>query len=50
METIATRGLPDSVWSNAPTSSGWPFVQTWKPGAASRLLSRMASSNRSFAG
>ena len=38
------------MWSNAPTSSGSPLIHAAKPGAASRLFSRIASAKRSFDG
>ena len=50
IEKIAARGLPAAVWRSAPTSSGSPSSQASKPGAARRLLSRVASSKRSFGG
>ena len=50
IEKIVARGLPSGVWRSAPTSSGSPSSQASKPGAARRLLSRVASSKRSFAG
>ncbi len=50
MEKIDTRALPSGVNSIRPMSSGSPSSQVWNPGAASRLLMRMASSKRSFSG
>ncbi len=44
------RGLPSAVNSRRCASSGSPAIQVAKPGEAMRLLSCMASFNRSFAG
>ena len=51
IERIESRGFAlRGVEAAAPTSSGSPSVQAAKPGEASRLLSVIASSSRSFAG
>ena len=50
IEMIAIRGLPSASYSSDWTSSGSPSSQASKPGEASRLLIRSASSVRSFAG
>ncbi len=45
IEMIDSRGLPSAVYSSRATSSGSPSIQPAKPGEASRLLSRIASSS-----
>jgi len=50
IDTMETRGLPSGVCSSASTSRGSPSIQAPKPGAASRLLSDIASAKRSLEG
>ena len=48
--TIDSRGFPSGVCSKRGTSSGSPSSQPAKPGEASKLLRRIASSVRCLAG
>ncbi len=50
MEMIESRGFPERVENRPATSSGSPSIQAANPGEASRLLSFIASANRSLAG
>ena len=49
-DMIEILGLPSSVYKSFAVSSASPCIHTSKPGAASRLFSRIASEKRSFDG
>ena len=50
IDTMEPFGLPLASYNNVAVSSGSPCIHVWKPGAANRLFSFIASSVRSFGG